>query len=230
MIGNERKELRDSGRPSLSPVEMAGYRRKKRRQAWLWALGLLFLCAAAATVWPNISMLRKTAGRIEEAYEYDGRAREKAGAIVVLGCAVKEDGSPSPMLKERLDAALHLYEAGAADVIMLTGDHKSDDYNEVGAMAAYVTERGVPGEALVLDHGGLNTSLSIRHMTETFPGERVLLVSQRYHLYRAVYLAEEAGAEAFGEAADTRRYTGQLYRDIREVLARAKDYYRLIFQ
>lgn len=108
-------------------------------------------------------------------------------AILVLGCGVRPDGSPSLMLRDRLETGLQLYEAGAAPKLLLSGDHGSIGYDEVNAMKDYVLERGVPSEDVFLDHAGFSTYESMYRARDVFQAQRVIIVSQRYHLYRAVY-------------------------------------------
>ena len=184
----------------------------------VFALGAVFLAVT------NLIVCGAARGRIKKDTE---AVTELAGAdcaaIVVLGCAVWEGNTPSPMLQERIDKAAALYKAGAAPVIYVSGDHRSDDYNEVGVMQACLMDQGVPEEAILLDHQGLNTNMTVLHTAETFGEGPVIFVSQKYHLFRTVYLARKNGIEAYGASADVRRHAGQLYRDIREVAARTKD-------
>ena len=190
----------------------------------LTAAAVLVLAAAVFLAAANLIVCSAARGRIAQSAE---EAADLAGtdcrAIVVLGCAVRSDKTPSPMLSERLDMAAALYRAKAAPVIYVSGDHRSDDYNEVGVMKSCLIDMGIPEEAILEDHDGLNTSRTIRHTQEAFGEGPVIFVSQKYHLYRTIFLADREGIEAFGASSDTRRYVGQFYRDIREVLARAKD-------
>ena len=181
-------------------------------------LGALFLAVT------NIIVCRAARGRIADTpLAAKTMAGEDCAAIVVLGCAVRSDGSPSPMLRERLEMAASLYQEGASDLVYVSGDHRSDDYNEVAVMQRCLMEMGVPEEAILLDHQGLNTRMTIEHTKEIFGEAPVIFVSQRYHLYRTVFLARREGIEAYAAASDTRRYLGQFYRDLREVAARTKD-------
>ena len=142
--------------------------------------------------------------------------------ILVLGAGVKANGEPSHMLEDRLKVAIGLYEAGASDRMLMSGDHMSADYDEVGVMKRFATERGVPSNVIFLDHAGLSTYESMWRAKEIFGAERILIVTQGYHLYRAVYTAEMLGMEAYGVPSDLRSYRKIVIYEAREVAARIK--------
>lgn len=148
--------------------------------------------------------------------------------ILVLGAGLRSDGSPSDMLSDRLRGAIELYEKGISERIVLSGDRSSETYDEVSAMAAYCLEAGVPETALVLDPIGYSTYESVIN-TVRAGYSRFVVVTQRYHLYRALYIADGLGAEAVGFSADYRSYRGQAVRDAREVVARVKDFLLVTF-
>lgn len=150
--------------------------------------------------------------------------------ILVLGCLVKSDGVPSDMLHDRLQRGVELYNLGAAPKILMTGDHGRDDYDEVDAMKRFAVEAGVPSENVFMDHAGFSTYESMYRARDIFQAKKILIVTQEYHLYRAIYIAESLGLEAYGVAADYRSYSGQLSRDVREMLARVKDFGTSLFQ
>lgn len=155
---------------------------------------------------------------------------EDIDCIIVLGAGVQRDGTPSHMLEDRLAVGVELYKQGTSDIILMSGDHSKNDYNEVGAMLTYAENNGVPSEAIFCDHAGVCTYDSIYRAKEIFGAHRVLIVTQEYHLYRALYIAESLGLEAYGVSASLRSYTKQGYRDLREVVARFKDFYTTIFE
>lgn len=150
--------------------------------------------------------------------------------VLVLGCGVWDDGTPSHMLEDRLKRAVELYELGAAPKLLMTGDHGRVDYDEVATMKAYAVSSGIASENVFMDHAGFSTYESMYRAKEIFQAEKILIVSQGYHLYRAIYIAERLGMEAYGVAADYRNYAGQSARDLREVLARVKDFGTCIFK
>ena len=148
---------------------------------------------------------------------------EDVDCIIILGCQVKDDGSLSHMLRDRLMRGLEVYEAGAAPKFLMSGDHGREEYDEVGAMKNYAIENGVPSENVFMDHAGFSTYETVYRAKEIFQADKVIIVTQEYHLYRALYIAEQLGVEAYGVSADLNRYAGQSMRDFREVLARCKD-------
>ena len=160
----------------------------------------------------------------------DAAALEQVDAILVLGCGVRPDGTPSLMLRDRLEMGLKLYEAGVAPKLLMSGDHGRVEYDEVNAMRDYALERGVPSEDVFMDHAGFSTYESMYRARDVFACRTILIVSQRYHLYRAVYDARALGLEAYGVAAEDIAYTGQVMREAREILARDKDFFYCIFK
>ncbi len=150
--------------------------------------------------------------------------------IIVLGCKVEADGRPAPMLTDRLETGIALYQAGAAPKMLMSGDHGRVEYDEVNAMKQYAIDAGVPSSDIFMDHAGFSTYETMYRARAVFGAERVLVVTQEYHLYRALYLARALGLEAYGVAADQRAYPGAAYRECREILARNKDFLTAIFQ
>lgn len=150
--------------------------------------------------------------------------------IVVLGCQVKEDGRLSHMLEDRVKRGVALYHAGSAPKLLMSGDHGRENYDEVDAMKRYAVENGVPVADVFMDHAGFSTYETVYRAKAIFGAKKVLIVTQRYHLYRALYIAQQLGLEAYGVDADYRTYSGQTARDIREVLARCKDFVMCIWK
>lgn len=195
-------------------------RGKRGRVAGGILLGLLFLSAAVVL----LNALVKSTGTERMLSEGDAPP-EGVDCILVLGCGVKPDGTPSDMLRDRLDTAIGLYERGASDRMLMSGDNGSADYNEVGVMKAYAVARGVPSQAVFQDHAGFSTYDSLYRAGAVFGAKRVVVVTQRYHLYRALYLADRLGLDAWGRDADRHVYGGQSVREVREVFARGKDFF-----
>ena len=148
---------------------------------------------------------------------------ENVDCILVLGCGVWEDGTPSHMLEDRLKMSLELYDLGVSDRLLMTGDHGRENYDEVDAMKTYAVNAGIDSSLVFMDHAGFSTYESMYRAREIFQAKKIVIVTQQYHLYRAVYIARQLGMDAYGVAADYRSYSGQTYRDIREILARVKD-------
>ena len=143
--------------------------------------------------------------------------------ILVLGCGVRSDGQPSHMLQDRLDTAIQAYQSGLAPKLLMSGDHGSDDYDEVNAMKDYAIARGVPSEDIFMDHAGFSTYESMYRAKTIFGCQKIIVVTQQYHLYRALYNARAMGMEAAGISSSLRAYARQPYFDLREAAARVKD-------
>ena len=155
---------------------------------------------------------------------------QEMDCILVLGCGVWKDGSPSPMLADRLEQSVELYERGVSGKLLMSGDHGSKDYDEVNVMKEYAVSAGIPSEDVFMDHAGFSTYESIYRAKAVFNAEKVIIVSQGYHLYRALYIARGLGLEAYGAGADQRQYVGWQYRETREILARVKDFFVVMFK
>ena len=145
--------------------------------------------------------------------------------ILVLGCGVLSDGRPTAMLRDRLDKSVELYDAGVSERILMSGDHGTAYYDEVNTMKNFAMDKGVPSSHIFMDHAGFSTYESMYRAKEIFCAQRVVIVTQKYHLYRAVYVARALGLDAYGVAAAGDDYGGQIYRDLREILARNKDFF-----
>lgn len=150
--------------------------------------------------------------------------------IIVLGCLVKDNGKPSDMLADRLKRGIELYEQDAAPKIIMSGDHGRESYDEVNTMKQVAVDAGIPSSDIFMDHAGFSTYESMYRAKEIFEADKIIIVTQEYHLYRAIYIAEKLGIEAYGVNADYRTYWGQTKREIREILARCKDFVNAITQ
>lgn len=155
---------------------------------------------------------------------------EDIDCILVLGCFVKDDGRPSDMLFDRLTRGVELYDMGAAPKLLMSGDHGREEYDEVAAMKQFAIDEGIPSEDVFMDHAGFSTYESIYRAKEIFQADKILIVTQEYHLHRALYIANQLGVEAYGVSSDYHTYVGQFMRDFREILARVKDCATCIFK
>jgi SanA protein len=150
--------------------------------------------------------------------------------ILVLGAGVWNNGRPSPMLEDRLLQGIELYENGASDRLLMSGDHGRVEYDEVNVMKRFAIERNVPPEHIFMDHAGFSTYESMYRARDIFQAHKIIIVTQKYHLHRALYIAEKLGLDVYGVASDPRQYVGQQYRELREVLARVKDFFKVIIK
>lgn len=185
------------------------------------------IAAGAVVAGTNVAVVSTSQPRIVDAQE---AAEFGADAIVVLGASVYADGTPSGILEDRLDDAISLYEAGVAPLIVMSGDGGTASYNEPEAMRAYAIANGVPASAIMCDDGGFSTYETMYNMRNVFGFERIVVATQTYHLYRALYVANGLGVEAVGVASDYHAYDGQASYDVREIPARTKDFFQTLFK
>lgn len=149
--------------------------------------------------------------------------------IMVLGCGVYQN-NPTPLLEDRLKRGVAVFQTGVSPKILMSGDHGQENYDEVNVMKQYALDQGIPEKDIFMDHAGFSTYESMCRAREIFGIDKMIIVTQKYHLPRAVYLARKLGIEAYGIASDYRNFGGQFYRDCREVLARVKDLFVAIIQ
>lgn len=183
----------------------------KRRRLVLALLGGI----AAAVAIANLAVLSGGAPS-------RGRVAGSVDCALVLGAGVRDDGSPSDVLRDRLDETLVLYRLGRVKRIIVSGDHQRPEYDEPNAMRAYLEENGVPSAAIFMDHAGLDTYSSMWRARHVFGASRIVVVTQRFHLARAVWCARSLGMEAEGSAADRHVYRGIAWLQLREVVSRTK--------
>ena len=204
---------------------------KKINRKWLIAcivllcIGILGICAVL-----GVNGYVKAVGGKAILTEADAGALQDIDCIIVLGCQVKSDGTPSHMLQDRLERGIALYKLGAAPKIIMSGDHGQTEYDEVNTMKQYAIDAGVPSSDIFMDHAGFSTYETVVRAKEIFGAKRVIIVTQEYHLYRALYIAKQFGLDAWGVGADYRTYSGQMNREVREILARCKDFAMSIYK
>ncbi len=153
--------------------------------------------------------------------------REKYDCILVFGAGIISNSRPSHMLEDRLKGAIALYQAGVSDTILLSGDCSGEDYDEVSVMQRFCIDAGVPAEAIVRDDKGFSTYETVQNAADA-GYKKVILVTQEYHLYRALYIADELGLDSDGLTANYRTYFMQIKRDVREYAARVKDFFLML--
>ncbi|MGW5566612.1 SanA/YdcF family protein [Streptomyces tendae] len=156
----------------------------------------------------------------------DGRLRTVADVprtevAVVFGAGLW-DGEPSPYLAHRLDAAARLYRAGRIEVVLVSGDNSTEEYDEPDAMRAYLVRHGVPDGRIVSDYAGFDTWDSCVRAKKIFGVDRAVLISQGFHIRRAVALCQEAGVASYGVGVDDEHDVTWYYGGAREILAAGK--------
>ncbi|MBR6644747.1 MAG: YdcF family protein [Clostridia bacterium] len=205
----------------------------KRRSALILAyiaLALAALCVIGAVYVFSVNAYVKNTTKDSIITPERASELEDVDCIIVLGCFVKPSGVPSDMLYDRIKMGNELYLSKAAPKIIMSGDHGQVEYDEVSTMKAYAVDAGVPSEDIFCDHAGFSTYESIYRAKEIFGADKVIIVTQEYHLHRALYVAKSLGIDAYGVSADYRAYAGQIGRDLREILARNKDFITSIFK
>ena len=214
----------------LSDKWKAGRAARRSFFRTLWRVGWrcavpLILCGIltltlALTV--STSMVKLTAPDILTADDLSPEA--DYDCILVLGAGVRDDGTPSDMLYDRVKVACSAYYALEDVPMIMSGDH-TGDYNEVGVMKALAVEMAVYSADVFLDHEGYSTYESLYRARYVFGARKILIVTQEYHLHRALYIARELGMQAEGISADLRPYRLQGKYNAREHLARFKDFF-----
>ncbi|MGP1459083.1 MAG: SanA/YdcF family protein [Treponema sp.] len=198
-----------------------------RKKVFRWKI--LFTGLAAAFVAVGVFSFAVNAGMVLFAKRYIAAANDEriqnADCILVLGARVLGSGRPSHILEDRILTAIELYEDGVSDALLMSGDHGRKNYNEVKAMKNYALRQGVLEERIFMDHAGFSTYDSCYRARDVFCAEKIVIVTQKYHLYRALYIARRLGLNAYGVASDRRRIYGQRQRNIREFFARIKAFW-----
>lgn len=145
-----------------------------------------------------------------------------ADTILVLGAGVLPNGAPSHVLEDRLATALALFRERRAPRILVSGDRSGPEYDEPACMREWLEARGVPASAIVDDPAGFDTFSSVARAKTRFAAASVIVVTQAFHLPRALWVARSLGLDADGTAADRRRYEGAPWFAARELLSRTK--------
>lgn len=159
----------------------------------------------------------------------DYSSLKNVDCILILGAGIWGD-KPSPMLQDRLDEGIKLYKEGIASKIIMSGDHGREEYDEVNIMKEYAIEQGVPSEDIFMDHAGFSTYESLYRAKKIFDADNIVIVTQEYHLYRTLYIADKLDLNAYDVNSDPRKYSGQTFRELRKILARNKDFINCIIK
>ncbi len=195
----------------------------KKKKLVLIAVAAILLFGALILLAINLTVVLGTRADIrnpdkEEDYLY----------ALILGAKVHEGGILSDMLRDRMDAGIALYQEGSVKKLLLSGDN-SGKWGEVTAMKEYAMKNGIPEADIIMDEEGFSTYESLSRAKQVYGIEKLVIVTQKYHLYRALYIAKHMDITAVGCDAALHSYGGQLYREIREILARVKDFGLCLF-
>lgn len=197
--------------------------KKNRWSRWVIIAAVAVFAGLIAAAGMNWFVIHQSGKDIVSLSQMVSESEKKADAVVVLGAKVSKDGKMSLMLKERVDLGIKAYKQGLADRIIMSGDHGTEGYDEVSTMKAYAKEQGVPSEHIFKDHAGFSTYETMYRARDVFKVRSMIVVTQKYHLYRAVYDARGLGLSVKGIACDKAVYKGDRARKFREFAARLKD-------
>ncbi|MCQ9634650.1 YdcF family protein [Chryseobacterium sp. WG14] len=187
---------------------------------------LLFVAGIIFIAWANYSIKKEN----EAFLFYSTKDVPQAKTALLLGTGkTLSNGMPNAYFYNRIKAATDLYKSGKIQYIIVSGDNSTKDYNEPEDMLLTLMQQGIPQDKIIMDHAGFRTLDSVVRAKEIFGQTKLVIISQKFHNERAVFLARKNGMEAFGyNAADVNKYAG-LKTNMREYLAKAKVYWDLIF-
>lgn len=182
---------------------------------------IIVLISIIITIIINYYIINTSKKRILKEEDYS--KLNNIDCILILGAGIWGD-KPSPMLQDRLDEGIKLYKKGLSSKIIMSGDHGKEEYDEVNVMKSYAIEKGVPSKDIFMDHAGFSTYESVYRSKEVYEVKKMIIVTQKYHLYRALYIADRLDINAYGVNSNPKKYSGQIFREVREILARNKDF------
>ncbi len=203
----------------IEPEGPAAHKKWKKTLKIVFFLMLAILVLTVIFVWIIDSRVEKT-GRAH-VLTID-QLNKDYDCVIVPGAAVYQNAVPSPMLADRLDIALQIYEKGLAPKILVSGDNGTEEYNEVKVMRDYLVEKGVPREDIFMDYAGFDTYQTIYRARDIFLVKKAVLVTQDFHLYRGLYIGEKLSVELDGVDSAVRDYHNAARNRSREYLARVK--------
>lgn len=188
---------------------------------------ILFLTIISMLLIINFTVILTTKNQMITAEQAENI--KNVDCILILGAGIK-DHYPSPMLEDRLLQGISLYEQEVSPKILVSGDHISENYDEVNVMKDYLVGNKVSSQDVFMDHAGISTYDSIYRASYIFGAKKIIIVTQKYHLYRALYIAKQLNIESYGVSSNPRTYKNQEIREIREILARIKDFFKCLLK
>ncbi|HEQ72039.1 MAG TPA: hypothetical protein ENN69_06080 [Spirochaetia bacterium] len=183
----------------------------------------LFCAPVLGAVCINIVVIASTADRIRTV-----STLKPAQTVLLLGARVYADGRVSHIVRDRITTAVAVYQAGKAEKILVSGDHGTREYDEVNTIKTQLVQAGVPEQDIFMDHAGFSTYESVHRARSIFQVESLIVVTQEFHLPRALFIAAQFGIPAQGVIADRRRYRDAAYYAFREFLARVQDFFEAV--
>lgn len=210
----------------ISKKKESGKNKKKmliKILCWIFFICIILILGVVAI---NLNIVMKEKNKILSIEE---ASNLNADCIIVLGAGIRKDNSPTWILEDRLIVADKLYKNGASKKLLMSGDHGSQEHNEVRVMRDYSLNEGVPIEDIFMDHAGFETYDTMYRAKEVFGAKKVIIVTQEYHMYRALYIADKLGLDAYGVTSDLRFYSKKMaYWKFREYFARVKSFIKCI--
>ncbi len=201
---------------------MRSKRKKKKKNRAQKAIAIILLISALLFTSLQLYVMLYPLSDIFDSVEQLEKI-ERPQAVLVLGAAVYASGNPSPVLKDRLDYAYQVYEYYDGKIaVIVSGDNGTVEYNETKAMYDYLISKGVNADDIYRDYAGFNTYDSIYRAGYIFKVQSIIICTQRFHIYRALYIAKRLGFKAYGYAAENKSIYNMTYNYIRESLARIK--------
>lgn len=186
----------------------------KRTLLTLFILGVLTAAAVLLVDWSVERFGEKLTAPIGQL--------KPADCVIVPGALVYSNQRPSPILQDRLDVALQVYRTGITNRIIVSGDHGTEQYDEVNVMRQYLLEKGVPPEHIFMDHAGFDTYDTMYRARDVFQVKKAIVVTQTFHLNRALYIGQALDLEVQGVPSDLQVYQKDAYYRLREYPARFK--------
>lgn len=202
-------------------------KRKRFRKIRITVIVLLGLGFAGILALFCINLYVKASVKEQIITAKEAEKLQNVDCILILGAGVRNN-EPTAMLKDRLDLGIELYQAGISKRILMSGDHGRVEYDEVNTMKQYAIDAGVPSEDIFMDHAGFSTYESLYRARDIFEADTMIIITQKYHMYRSLYDGKGLGLKVYGVASDPQIYAGQAMRDARELLARGKDFLYII--
>ena len=189
-------------------------------------IGIIILVFIIIILTINFYIIDSTKNQIKTANQI---TNNDIDCILILGAGIWGN-RPSYMLEDRLLEGVNLYNKKIAQKIIVSGDHGRQEYNEVQVMKDFLIKKGIPSKNIFMDHAGFSSYDSIYRAKEIFKVNKLVIITQKYHLYRSLHIAKKLNLRAYGIKADKRKYKKQTYRELREILARNKDFFKCILK
>ena len=198
---------------------------RRRIRRFKFKIYILIITIIMVLVGINIHMVNSSEDRIITKNQY--KNLNKIDCIIILGSGMNGE-KPTPILEARIKKGLELYNLNITNKILVSGDHGKVEHDEVNLMKDYLINKGVPSKNIFMDHAGFSTYETMYRAKEIFKVKRTVIVTQKYHMYRSLYIAEKLGIDAYGIITNYKKYNNYEFRELREFLARDKDFFKVI--